>query len=122
MRRLSSSLLLSIAFTATLVGTAAAQSSRASQFVDNCQRNRSDNEQFCETRDLALAAVRSLVVDGRENGGITVHAWDKNEIQVVGMVQARAETANEAQSIARQIVISSANGNIHADGPRSQRR
>jgi len=122
MRRFSSRLPLSMAFTASLVGTAAAQSSRASQFVDNCRRNRNDYEQFCETRDFTVATVRSLVVDGRENGGITVHAWDKNEIQVVGMVQAHAETANEAQNIARQIVISSANGNIHADGPRMQRR
>ena len=73
-------------------------------------------------RNFTLAAARSLIVDGRENGGITVHAWDKTEIQVVAMVQAHAESASEAQDIARQIVISSSNGNIRADGPRTNRR
>jgi DUF4097 and DUF4098 domain-containing protein YvlB len=104
-------------------GTAAAQSNSSTRFIDNCRRNnRGDYEQFCETRDFSLAAVRSLIVDGRENGGITVHAWDKSEIQVVGMVQAHSESQNEAQSIARQIVISSANGTIRADGPRTTGR
>ena len=77
---------LSVVLITTLAGTALAQTSPAARFIDNCQRSRSDNEQFCETRDLTIAAVRSLTVDGRENGGITVHAWDKTEIQVVGMV------------------------------------
>jgi len=91
MRRLCSSLLLSSAFTASLVGTAAAQSSRASQFIDSCQRNRSDNERFCETRDLTLAAVRSLVVDGRENGGVSIYGWDKNEVLVKALISASAD-------------------------------
>jgi DUF4097 and DUF4098 domain-containing protein YvlB len=113
---------LSVVLITTLAGTALAQTSPASRFIDNCQRNRSDNEQFCETRDLTIAAVRSLTVDGRENGGITVHAWDKTEIQVVGMVQAQSATASEAQAIARQIVISADNGSIHANGPSTRQR
>jgi DUF4097 and DUF4098 domain-containing protein YvlB len=122
-RAISPRLSLSIALVASLAGTAAAQSNPSSRFVDNCRRNRGDSyEQFCETREFAVATVRALSVDGRENGGITVHAWDKNEIQVIGMVQTHAESLNEAQAIARQIVISSNNGTIRADGPRTQQR
>jgi DUF4097 and DUF4098 domain-containing protein YvlB len=66
--------------------------------------------------------VRTLNVDGRQNGGITVHAWDKNEIQIVAMVQAQAETEADAQAIARQITISSSNGQVQAQGPETERR
>ena len=119
-RALPTQLSLSAALVAVVAASGAAQSSPATRFMDNCRRNRSDNEQYCETRDFSLAAVRALSVDGRDNGGITVHAWDKNEIQVIGMVQAQAPSANEAQSIARQITITSNNGTIRADGPRTQ--
>jgi DUF4097 and DUF4098 domain-containing protein YvlB len=100
--------------------TATAQSS--ANFVDNCQRNRSDNARVCETRNVAVAAGRALNIDGRENGGITVHAWDKSDIQVVAMVQVQAETDADAQAIARQITISSSNGELHAAGPQTERR
>jgi len=120
MRRvISSRLSVTVSLAVSLAGNVLAQSSPSERFLDNCRRNRSDYEQFCETRNVAVSAVRSLGVDGRENGGITVHAWDKAEIQVVAMVQAHAESANEAQNIARQIAISSSNGNIRADGPRT---
>ena len=86
------------------------------------RNNRSDYEQFCETRNFSVAAVRSLIVDGRENGGITVHAWDKTEIQVVGLVQAHAESAKrsaEYRAADRHLL---GNGNIRADGPRTNGR
>ena len=68
--------------------------------------------------------MRSLTVDGRENGGITVHAWDKNEIQVVAMVQAHAETASEAQShrAGRSSSATSNGSEIRANGPSTRRR
>ena len=87
MRRvISSRLSVTVSLAVSLAGNVLAQSSPSERFLDNCRRNRSDYEQFCETRNVAVSAVRSLVVDGRENGGITVHAWDKAEIQVVAMI------------------------------------
>jgi DUF4097 and DUF4098 domain-containing protein YvlB len=74
------------------------------------------------TGDHPRAAPKGVVVDGREHGGITVHAWDKNEIQVLAMVQARGETESEAQAIAKQITISAANGTVRADGPSTRER
>jgi DUF4097 and DUF4098 domain-containing protein YvlB len=103
--------------TLLIAAPASAQSDRASRFMDNCQRNRSDSEMFCETRNATIAATRALSVDGRQNGGITVHAWDKNQVQVLAMVQAQAETENDAREIARNVVVSSNAGEIRADGP-----
>jgi DUF4097 and DUF4098 domain-containing protein YvlB len=98
-------------------GTAGAQSDRAQNFLDNCRRNRGDNEQFCETRDLIMPSGKSLTVDGRQNGGVTVHGWDQNQAKVVAMVQTQAGTAAEAALIAKQIVIAAGNGDLRANGP-----
>lgn len=104
------------------LGAAAAGAQSAATFVDNCQNGRSDNVRFCETRNVAVTAVPALTVDGRDNGGITVHAWGRSDIQVVAMVQAQAETQADAQAIAQQISVSSTNGDVHADGPQTERR
>jgi DUF4097 and DUF4098 domain-containing protein YvlB len=113
---------VSIALAFTAASSVAAQSNPSARFLDNCQRNRSNNERFCDTRDFAMPAARTLTVDGRDNGGITVHAWDKNEIQVVAMIQAQAESEADARAIAKQVVITSNNGDVRADGPRTRGR
>jgi hypothetical protein len=112
--------LLPIVFLFAVATTAFAQS--AANFVDSCQRNRSDNVRVCETRNVAVSATRALVVDGQQNGGISVHAWDRPDIQVVAMVQAQAETEGEAQAIARQVAIASNNGEVRATGPETEKR
>ena len=101
------------------VGVAAlAQSDRAERFMDDCRHSRSDNAQFCETRELKLPLAKSLTVDGRQNGGITVHAWARNETKVTALIQAHAETEAEAQDIAKRIVISTTGADVRANGPR----
>ena len=112
--------LLPIASLCAVAPTALAQSS--ANFVDSCQRNRSDNARVCETRNVTVSASRALSIDGKQNGGIAVHGWDRSDIQVVAMVQAQAETEAEAQAIARQITIASNNGEVHAAGPETDRR
>jgi len=99
-----------------------AQASRVAQFMDNCRRNRSDDERFCETRNVTLAPTQSLNVDGRDNGGITVHGWDRNQIEIVALIQAQAETEAEAQAIAKEILVTARNGSVRADGPDTRRR
>jgi len=98
-----------------------AQTSRVAQFMDNCRRNRGDDERFCETRNVTLAPTQSLNVDGRANGGITVHGWDKSSIEIVAMIQAQAESEAEAQSIAKDILVTARNGEVRADGPDTRR-
>jgi hypothetical protein len=112
------------AFALSLIAAtaAAAQSSSATRFIDNCRRNHGDGEQFCETRDFTIGAAKALNVDGRQNGGVTVHAWDRNEIQVLGMVQTQAPSMAEAQGMAREITITANNGMVRSDGPSRQGR
>jgi DUF4097 and DUF4098 domain-containing protein YvlB len=111
-----------IAVLICLAGTQAfAQASRAAQFMDNCRRNRSDEERFCETRNVTLAPTQALNVDGRANGGITVHGWDKNQIEIVAMIQAQGETQADAENIAKGILVTSQNGAVRADGPDTHR-
>jgi DUF4097 and DUF4098 domain-containing protein YvlB len=102
--------------------TAAAQTDRAARFMDNCNRNRNDYVQFCETRDVSLPAARALSVDGRENGGVTVHGWNRSDIRVLAMVQTQAETDAEASAMAKNIVIATNAGSIGATGPTQNNR
>ena len=94
-----------------------AQTDRASQFMESCSRNRNDYAQFCETRDFTLPASRSLSVDGRENGGVTVHGWNRADIRVLAMVQTQAESDADASAIAKNVAISANSGSIGATGP-----
>ena len=108
---------LTAATLAFAAGVASAQSVRSAHFVEDCNRSNGNREQFCETRTVNLAASNALRVDGRQNGGITVHAWDNATFQIVAMVQAQAETESDARNIARQVTVTASNGEIRADGP-----
>lgn len=118
MRRLTIATVLSL----SAVVTAGAQVDRASRFLDNCRRGRDDYAQFCEVRELSLPMMKGLVVDGRENGGIAVHGWDRAEIKVIALVQAQADNESDANAIAKSIQISTANGGIAANGPTRSNR
>jgi DUF4097 and DUF4098 domain-containing protein YvlB len=111
-------IILTVAAMASAASAAGAQQSdRVARFLDNCQQNRSNNEQFCETRDFAMPAGKTLTVDGRENGGITVHGWDRAETKVVAMIQAQAETQADAVAISKQVSISATANDVRATGP-----
>jgi Toastrack DUF4097 len=114
--------ILSAALAVCSAVTLSAQSVRTGQFMDSCSRSREDYVQVCVTRDFMMAAVKALSVDGRENGGITVHGWDKNEIHVIAMIQAHASTESDADAIAKQVAIASNGGDIRASGPSTGRR
>lgn len=109
--------LLASALVVSAAATLAAQSDRTSRFMENCNRNRSDYAQFCETRDFSLPASKSLSVDGRENGGVTVHGWNRSDIRVVAMVQTQAESESGASAIAKNVAITANAGSIGATGP-----
>jgi DUF4097 and DUF4098 domain-containing protein YvlB len=106
-----------------LASGASAQQSRVSRWMESCRDRRGrDYEYFCETRDVTLPVTRSLSVDGRENGGVTVHGWDKNEIQVVALVRTQDESESAARELARQINVLTSGGDIRAEGPDRNRR
>ncbi|HEX3867766.1 MAG TPA: hypothetical protein VHV78_13485, partial [Gemmatimonadaceae bacterium] len=99
------------------VTSVGAQSVRSASFVANCSLSGDADRVFCETRTVALAPSANLRIDGRQNGGITVHAWDNSQFQVVAMVQAHSDTPADAQAIAGGINVTANDGEIRADGP-----
>ena len=103
--------------------TQATPRSEADRWLSDCRDNHwSDDERFCEVRNYTLPATKSLRVDGRENGGVHVYAWDSNSIQVVAKVEGRGDSQAEAQASAKEITIRAANGVVSADGPRDRGR
>lgn len=116
--RLVPALLIAVA------ATAAAQTSptsRASRFLADCDHNGNRQEHFCEVRDATLPATALLDVDGRANGGVQVHGWDKNEIVVVAMIQTNADTQAEAAAMAKAVRFLTNGSQVRADGPEQDR-
>lgn len=125
--RLFLALLPFAAALATLSAPAAAQDhddDDGADWVTRCQRwNRGDGrESFCEVRETRIAAPSVLEVDGRENGGVSVEAWDGRDVLVRQQIQAWAPTRDEARSVAQAVRVSTSGGEIHADGPETGRR
>lgn len=72
----------------------------------------------CEVKEQTLAAIGgTLNVDGSRNGGISVKGWERNEIFLRYLVQTQGATQAEADALASQIRVGTANGQIRAEGP-----
>jgi len=94
-------------------------------WVERCQRwngNGPDRENFCEQRETRIAAPSLLSVDGRENGGVSVKAWDGRDVLVRQRIQAWAPSREEARSVASAVRVHTRGGEIYADGPDNGRR
>ena len=104
---------------------ALAQDDDDGDWVARCERwnNRgSDRETFCEQRETRIAAPSLLSVDGRENGGVSVKAWDGRDVLVRQRIQAWASSRADARAIASAVRVHTAGGEIHAEGPDGERR
>jgi hypothetical protein len=92
--------------------------------ADPC-RNYNDRDddyyQHCEVRDSTLPAG-PLNVDAGQNGGVSVEAWDRNEIRVRAIVRGSARDEARAKSIAGQVQVQSGGGRVYATGPDLDRR
>jgi DUF4097 and DUF4098 domain-containing protein YvlB len=75
----------------------------------------------CEIKEQTLPAAGAVSVDGRQNGGVSVKGWDRNEILVRARIQTAAPSQAEADELARQITIETAGAKIFASGPESRR-
>ncbi|MBG8555972.1 DUF4097 family beta strand repeat-containing protein [Hymenobacter guriensis] len=108
-------LALALGFAAT-----AATAQTTTNFSLTCKDGdgRSSQKQFCETRDLTLASpgTATLLIDGRANGGITVHGYDGTEVKVRAKVSAWARSAEAAQKTAQGISISTKGNKLRAEG------
>ena len=119
MRTLS---LMALAALALLPRPAAAQDDDE-DWVSQCRRwnHGNDRETYCEQREVRISTPRLLSVDGRENGGVSVRAWDGADVLVRERIQAWAPSDDEARRIAGGVRVHTAGGEIYADGPETGR-
>jgi DUF4097 and DUF4098 domain-containing protein YvlB len=72
----------------------------------------------CEIKEQTVPATGGTIsVDGRQNGGLSVKGWDRNEILVRARIQTAAPSQGEADELAKQIRIETSGGKIFAEGP-----
>ena len=77
---------------------------------------------FCEVREQTLAPSGApIAIDGRQNGGVSVKAWDQNQVLVRARVRTGAPTQSEAEALARQIRVETSGAKIFASGPDSRK-
>ncbi|MEX2152906.1 MAG: DUF4097 family beta strand repeat-containing protein [Gemmatimonadaceae bacterium] len=97
---------------------------RADRFLRDCDRyyGDRDRERFCEVRDVKMAVPqRSLIVDGRDNGGVSFYGWDRNEVLVRALIQTNADSRADAEALAKDIRIETDGDRLRADGPANRR-
>lgn len=104
---------------AAIANSAGGQARSAERWLDDCRRGRwgdDERDRYCDVRDQTIPARASLRVDGRDNGGIEVIGWDRNEILVRSKIQAHAGSESAAKELADRIRID-VGDEIRADGP-----
>ncbi len=85
---------------------------------DNWHSERLANH--CEIKEQTLpASGNTITVDARQNGGVSVKGWDRNEILLRARIQTAASSQGEADELAKQISIETAGMKISANGPES---
>lgn len=101
-----------------LAGTARAQD-RVVADDDWCSgSDHGDGASYCEVREWTLGAPGSLTVDATPNGGISVEAWDQDQMKVRAKVHAWADSEARAREIAGDIDVK-AGRSVSADGPKT---
>ena len=91
--------------------------------ADPCRNSDRDSDyyQHCEVRESTLPAG-ALNVDAGQNGGVSVEAWDRNDIRVRAIVRGSAREESRARDIAGQVQVQAGGGRVYATGPDLQRR
>jgi DUF4097 and DUF4098 domain-containing protein YvlB len=109
-----------LAIVALTCGLAAAQKKTGGSL--QCGEGRDGDRLYshCEIKEQTLPASGAITVDGRQNGGISIKGWERNEILVRSKIETRAPTQAEADQLAQQVRIETAALNIHAEGPESR--
>src|ERR1044071_945022 len=109
---------------AASAGFAQADNSRYSLACrDQDNYDNDSRARHCEVKEQTLPATGgTLNVDGMQNGGISVKGWERNDILVRYRIQTQAATQAEADNLASQIRVSTAGGQIRAEGPDQMNR
>src|SRR3989442_4179774 len=73
----------------------------------------------CEIKEQTLPAGGIITVDGKQNGGISIKGWERNEVLVRSRIQTQAPTQAEADQLAREVRVETAGLSIHAESPQN---
>lgn len=83
--------------------------------------NYNNGRSSCEWQEQTLPATGAVIqVDGKQNGGLTIRGWARQEILVRAKVQGRGNNVQEARETAAQVRIETAGLHIFAVGPESR--
>lgn len=104
--------------------TVPAQSSRNREFgrseAEWCRDAR--DVDVCDVREETLTNTSTVDIDARGNGGVLVRGWDRSDVHVRVRITANAPSDREARDLANEVRLTTRNGLIRADGPRTDRR
>jgi hypothetical protein len=114
-----------IAFVTLLVAALTSQAFAQKDAKDSlaCREWQNDSRaNHCEIKEQTVAVSGGVVkVDGRQNGGVSVKGWERNEILVRARIQSSAPTQAEADALASQVVVNTSGANIFASGPENRK-
>jgi DUF4097 and DUF4098 domain-containing protein YvlB len=101
------------------IASPAAAQTDDNEWLQRCRENagRGDRVTHCEVRVERMPAGAALTVEPGGNGGVAIHGWDRNEVEVHARIQARSATAAAAEGLARQVTVSLQSGAVRASGP-----
>jgi DUF4097 and DUF4098 domain-containing protein YvlB len=112
---------LTLAALALAASSALAQGGGSRYSLDCRDHDNSSNDtrfRHCEVKEQTLSASGgALNVDGRQNGGISVKGWDRNDVLVRYRIQTQANSQAEADNLASQVRVTASGGKVRSEGP-----
>lgn len=113
--------LLAICFITTFAQESSSRKQTCTGDYEGDWNNYNNGRSYCEWQEQTLPATGAVIqVDGKQNGGLTIRGWTRQEILVRAKVQGRGNNAQEARDTAAQVRIETAGLNIYAVGPESR--
>jgi hypothetical protein len=122
MPRRSHSYLVALGLLALASTPALAQRGRFRDHDDDCNRRQDRMETVCDERDFGWRGGGPVSVDAGPNGGVTVVGWDRDSVDVMITVHARARTVEEARDLIAEVRVERSGGTLRATGPASRSR
>lgn len=93
---------------------------KAAPCPDNHRGDR-DNPHVCEIRESTIPATATLIVDGKENGGVSVLGSDRSDILIKAEVVAWGHSESAAHDTQQAVRVLTDGGHIRAEGPKGNR-
>ena len=92
------------------------------EWRNDCRDRQRERETRCVVKVDRMEAGGTLRVDAGQNGGVAVYGADRSDIEIHARIQAWAESAGDAESLAEDVSLDYGRGSIRADGPTTGRR